>query len=354
VKGQLTARRVQAFGLGAVAASLLVVAAGSAVLLWAARSAQPAAAAQAARVDTGVVDVYTSLGYQNAAAAGTGIVLSGSGEVVTNNHVIRGATSIRVRDVTTGRSYRANVVGYSVSGDVALLRLVGAAGLRTAAIGNSAAVRIGDRVTAVGNAGGAGGSPSVTSGRVTALRQSLTVGDGRGGAQRLTGLIATNAPLQPGESGGPLLNSAGRVIGIDTAASSDFMFGTGSSEGFATPINRALAIVKQVKTGRSSSSVHVGPTAFLGVDVTEPGFDGGTSSAGAFVRGVVPGSPADKAGLAAGDVIVSLGGRSISSPTALTNAVLRFSLGTQVQLRWIDTLGNTQSALVRPVAGPPQ
>ena len=336
-----------------VAAATAVAVALSAALLWT-RDARPALAAHAAAVDAGVVDVYTSLGYQSASAAGTGIVLTSSGEVVTNNHVIRGATAIRVTEVTTGRSYKATVAGYSVSADVALLRLTGARGLQTATIGDSSAVRVGDRVTAVGNARGAGGTPTVTRGRVTALRQTLTVGDERGGAQRLTGLIKTNAPLEPGDSGGPLLNGAGRVIGIDTAASSAFTVAPNSSEGFATPINRAIAIVKQIETGHPSASVHVGPTAFLGVDVAQPGSYRRPSSPGALIRGVVPGSPADKAGLVAGDVIVSFNGRAISSPTALTRAILQVSPGTAVPLRWVDQLGGRHSASVRPASGPPQ
>jgi S1-C subfamily serine protease len=303
-------------------------------------------------VDAGVVDVSTRLSYEQETAAGTGIVVSRSGEVLTNNHVIRGATSIRVTDVGTGRSYGATVLGYSVSADVAVLKLKGASGLETASIGNSTRVRLGQGVTAVGNAGGVGGRPSVTTGHVTALHQSITVGNSPGGAQRLTGLIKSTAPVQPGDSGGPLLDAGAHVIGIVTAASPGFEFQSGGSSGFAIPINTATAIAKQIEAGRSSPSVHVGPTAFLGV-LTRAG-DSGGSVAGALIQAVVPGSAAAKAGLQPGDVITSFDGHAVPSPLALTTLVLRVPPGRKTELVWLDQLGNRHSASVRPQAGPPQ
>src|SRR5262244_3455696 len=174
----------------------------------------------ATQTDPGLVDINTTLGYQQARAAGTGIVLTSSGEVLTNNHVINGATSIKVRDVADGRVYSASVVGYDASHDVAVIQMRGASGLPTADLGNSSTVRVGDKVVAVGNAGGQDGTPSVATGRVTGLNQSITASDESSGtAENLSGLIRTNADIQAGDSGGPLLNSAGQVIGIDTAAS---------------------------------------------------------------------------------------------------------------------------------------
>jgi S1-C subfamily serine protease len=333
----------------------VAVATLAAALLWGARAAHPAARPVAAGLNDGVVDVYTRLGYQQASAAGTGIVLSSAGEVLTNNHVIRGATSIRVVDVGTGHRYRASVVGYDVTGDVAVLKLSGATGMQTATLGNSSSVKVGDSVTAVGNAGGVGGSPTVASGTVTALGRSITVSDETGIGARLTGLIKTNASLQPGESGGPLLNGAGQVIGIDTAASNGFEFQPGGPEGFAIPINRAIGIVRQIDAGRSSAKVHIGPTAFLGVDVAEPSaFSTSSVTTGALVQGVLRGSAAAKAGLAPGDVIVSLNGRTISSPSALMRSLLSVSPGAKLQLRWVDQVGRRHSAVVRPASGPPQ
>jgi len=300
------------------------------------------------RVDVGVVDVDTRLGLENSGGAGTGIVLS-RGLVLTNNHVIRGATAIRVRDVGNGRTYAARVVGYAFLADVAVLRVGGGAQLTAAPIGDSAAVHVGDRVIAVGNAGGAGGKPSVSRGRVRAVGRALVVGDGRGGSQRLTGLIETSTPLQPGDSGGPLLSSTGRVIGIDTAASFQFEFQPRARAGFAIPINRALSIARQIQAGRSSATVHVGPTAFLGVQVAAS-----RRGQGALVQGVVPRSAADRVGLVPGDVIISANGKTVSTPLTLTKLMIRVVPGSRLPLRWLDQLGNSHTAVARPGVGPPQ
>jgi len=333
-------------GLLAVLAAGLVAA--SAMLLGRAR---PVAAA-AKKADAGIVDVSTTLGLQQASAAGTGILLSGSGLVLTNNHVIRGATSIRVRVVATGRRYTATVLGYSVSGDVALLRLQDASGLTTAPLGSSSTVHVGDRVTAVGNAGGVGGAPSVTTGNVTALHRSITVSDeDGGGTQQLKDLIQSNASVQPGDSGGAILNASGRVVGVITAASGGFRF-QGGAGGFAIPIDNAVSIARQIRTGRSSSTVHVGPTAFLGVLTRQESGFGDTT--GVVVAGVVSGTAAAKAGIQQGDVIYSFAGHSVTSPTGLARLVLAIRPGTAVMLKWVDGFGNRHSAVVRPAVGPPQ
>src|ERR1700730_1917295 len=187
-----------------------------AVGLLPAGGASSAAGDLAATVDPAVVDIRTNLAYQGAAAAGTGIVISPNGLVLTNNHVIRGATTIRGTDVRNGRTYKGTVLGYDVAHDVALVQLSGASGLDTATIGGIP--KIGDGVTAFGNAGGVGGTPSAASGSVTGLGRSITASDGEN-SERLAGLIETNAALQPGDSGGPLVDSAGRVVGMETAAS---------------------------------------------------------------------------------------------------------------------------------------
>ena len=332
-----------------LAAVVAAVGAGSAMAFAEARDA-PASSGRTPQ--TGVVVVRTNLGYQNSAAAGSGIVLSSAGEVLTNNHVIRGATTIRVTDVSVGRTFTATVVGYDVSRDIAVLRLGNAHGLRTAAIGDSADLKVGDRVTAVGNAGGTG-ALTITRGRLTGLRRSITVSDEQGGSSRLTGLIKTNADLQPGDSGGPLLDSRLRVIGVDAAASSGVGFQPSGGEGFAIPINTAIAIAKEIEAGQRSATVHVGPTAFLGVALSQP-TDYGQDVSGAVVASVVPGSPADNAGLAPDDLITSLGGHTVSSPVNLQRLLLQVSPGTAVRLTWIDQYGDTNSATVRPVSGPPQ
>ncbi|HXA62997.1 MAG TPA: trypsin-like peptidase domain-containing protein [Streptosporangiaceae bacterium] len=298
----------------------------------------------------GVVNIDTELGFSNALAAGTGIVLSSSGTVLTNNHVIQGATRIRVTDTDNGRTYTAHVVGYAKSGDVAVLRLVGASHLKVAALAASARVREGDTVTAVGNAGGKGGAPSVVTGFITALDQGITARDSsNGSSEKLTGLLQTNAPIQPGDSGGPLLNTAGQVIGIDTAASTDFRFQQGTGEGFAIPTDQALPIVRQILAGTSSATVHIGPTALLGVQVSSA-----SAGSGASVAGVYPNTPAEQAGVLPGAVISSLDGRPVDSPGTLTDLLLAHHPGDVVRLGWTDSLNQPHTANLSLGDGPAQ
>jgi S1-C subfamily serine protease len=302
----------------------------------------------AAALSTGVVDVTTTLGYQNSSAAGTGIVLTSTGEILTNNHVIRGATDLRVIDPSTGRSYAATVVGYSVMRDIAVLQLKGASHLHTVTLGNSATVKVGQKVTAVGNAQGRGGKPASATGKVTAIKRSIVASDGNGLSEQLTGLIQIDAALQPGDSGGPLLNKAGRVIGMDTAASATFAFQS-SHEGYAIPINQALVLAKQIVTGQASLVVHIGSTPFLGVSISPAG-----TTQGALVQSVVPGSPAEQAGLVAGDTITTLDGQAIATYDQLSSLLLQHAAGDTVTLQWIDGTGATQTADVTTASGPPQ
>lgn len=295
----------------------------------------------------GVVVVSTRLAYTGGAASGTGIVLTSSGRVLTNNHVIRGAGSIRVTVPSTGRTYTATVAGYSVSKDVALLELRNASGLRTVQTGSSSAVRVGDRVTAVGNAGGSG--LGAKSGRVTGIGESITVSDA-GSPVTLTGLIETTAELRPGDSGGPML-SGGRVIGMNAAASGGFAF-RDSGQGYAIPIDRVLKIAAQIAAGRSSSTVHVGPTAFLGVSIAQG--PSGDDVEGALVQGIASGSPAAKAGIGANDIITAFGGKRVRSGPALRKLVLQSSPGRVVRITWLDPVSGRTSASVRLIAGPPQ
>ena len=174
--------------------------------------------ALAAKVNPGLVDINVQLSTPNVQAAGTGIVLDASGVVLTNNHVITGASSINVTDVGNGQSYPATVVGYDRAHDIAVLQLQGASGLPTSTIGDSGTVAVGDPIAAIGNAGGRGGTPSIVAGTVSALNQTVTVSDEiTGSSEQLAGLIEVAAAIQPGDSGGPLVNAAGQVIGVDTA-----------------------------------------------------------------------------------------------------------------------------------------
>ncbi|MEU4237540.1 trypsin-like peptidase domain-containing protein [Actinoplanes sp. NPDC026619] len=307
-------------------------------------------AAVAAKVDPALVDIDTVLGAQNAAAAGTGIVISADGVVLTNNHVVAGATSITVTDIGNGKSYRAAVVGYDRSGDVAVLRLSGASGLATATLATSA-VQAGDSVVAIGNAGGTGGTPSAVGGVVSALNQSITASDeSTGSAEQLTGLIEVNADIQAGDSGGPLLTTSGQVIGVDTAASAGFQYQSAGGDGYAIPIATATAIADKIQNGKASSVIHLGATAYLGIETTSSRAYAGAT--GPVVLGVVDGSPAETAGLTRGDVITSVAGTKTASATALTDTLDRYHPGDKVKLAWTDVSGQSHSGTVKLTTGP--
>jgi len=322
----------------------------------------------AARVDPALVDVVSADGYQQATSAGTGIVLTSSGEVLTNNHVIEGATSIQVTDVGNGRTYTATVVGYDASHDVAVLQLQGASGLTTASLGDSSSVRVGDTVVALGNAGGKGGTPSVATGTVTALDQSITASDELSGvSEQLTGLIQTNADIQPGDSGGSLVNAYGQVIGMDTAASSGYQFQSQSSsaeQAYAIPIDEAVSIAKQIEADTTSADVHIGATAFLGIEIQSSDSAGGGyggfgsqtgtsgSGSGVAISGVVSGSPAANAGLAAGDEITALDGQQVTTAEDVAHVLVPYHPGEEISVTWLDQTGQSHTGTLTLTTGP--
>jgi S1-C subfamily serine protease len=316
----------------------------------------------AAGVDAGLVDINVTLGYQSAEGAATGIVLTSTGEILTNNHVVNGATAISVTDIGNGKIYKATVVGYDVTNDIAVLQLQGASGLKTANLGDSSKVTAGEAVVAIGNAGGTGGTPSAAGGSVIALDQQIAAGDELGGtSEQLTGLIEVNADIEAGDSGGSLVNSSGQVIGVDTAASStngtsQFAFDgsvvSSGNQGFAVPINQALSIVKQIVSGHGTTTVHVGSTAFLGVELSSTDSYYGAAVSGATVAGVLAGGTAAGAGLVAGDVITSVGGQAVDSASALSALMFGYHAGTSVKLGWTDTSGQSHTATVVLGSGP--
>jgi S1-C subfamily serine protease len=293
----------------------------------------------------GVVLVTTNLAYQNGNAAGTGIVLTKTGEVMTNNHVIRGATTITVIVPASGKRYSASVVGYDIADDVALIKMNGAAGLSVATRGNSAQLKLGAPATAVGNANG-GGRLVITKGSITGLNRTISVNDDQGGQSQLAGLIQTSARLVPGDSGGPLLDSAGRVIGMNAAGSATFAFQR--SDGYAIPINKAITLVKQMEAGKASSLVHIGKTAFLGMNV------GDADAGGVAVESVVSGLPAANAGIAQGDVITALDSTPVNDTDDLRAALFAHHPGDTVTVYFTDVIGNQTSAQVTLADGPPQ
>jgi len=305
-----------------------------------------------AAVERGVVDINTKLGYQSATAAGTGMILTSGGEILTNNHVIDGATAITATVVATGRTYTAKVVGTDVTADVAVLQLDGASGLSTIPLGDSSTVAVGDAVIALGNAGGVGGAPSVVTGRVQATGQAITASDqGGANAERLTNLIETDAPIQPGDSGGPLVTAAGKVIGMDTAASTGGRFQIAADTAYAIPINDALSIVHQIEAGKASATIHLGLSGFLGVEVQASTTLGGSAN-GAVISGVVSGSPAEKAGMRAGDVITGVDGHAISVAADLTTQLRTHHPGDRVSITWSDQGGTSHTVTVTLMTGP--
>jgi S1-C subfamily serine protease len=288
----------------------------------------------------GVVDIVSELGYSGGESAGTGMVLTSNGEVLTNNHVVEGATAITVTVLSTGVQYTATVVGTAPTADVAVLQLTDASGLATVRT-DSDGVTAGEAVTAVGNAGGDPTSTSAAPGTVTALDQSITASSESGtDAERLTGLIETDADVQAGDSGGPLFDADGEVVGMDTAASSG-----GAVQSYAIPISTALGVVAQIEDGVDSATVHQGLPAFLGVSVAD-------GTGGATIAGVVSDGPADRAGLTAGDVVTSVGGTAVDSADALTTALAAQQPGADVRVTWTDTTGTSHTATATLVAGP--
>ncbi|HYB82635.1 MAG TPA: S1C family serine protease [Mycobacterium sp.] len=301
-------------------------------------------AALVAQVGPQVVNINTKFGYNNAVGAGTGIVIDPGGAVLTNNHVISGATDIDVFDVGNGQTYGVDVVGYDRTQDVAVLQLRGAGGLPTAAIGGG--VTVGDPVVAMGNAGGQGGTPSAVAGHVVALNQTVQATDTLTGAdETLSGLIQASTPIGPGDSGGPLVNDNGQVVGLNTAATANYKMSGG--QGFAIPIGRAMGVAGQIRSGAGSHTVHIGPTAFLGLGVVD------NNGGGARVERVVGSGPAGAAGISPGDVITSVGGVPINSATAMTNVLVPHHPGDTISVTYRANDGGERTTNVTLADGPP-
>jgi S1-C subfamily serine protease len=315
--------------------------------------------------------------------------------VLTNNHVIDGATAVTVKlvDPAPGPAvtYTARVVGYDATDDVALLRLQGASGLPAETFGNSSDVTLGTPVLALGNAEGHGGAkPAV--GIINALNRSIQASDeGSGGTEDLNHMLQTNAGIQQGDSGGALANNAGQVIGMITAANSSTssQVSPGGVLGFAIPINSALAIARQIAAEQPSSTVYIGLPGFLGVEVAtsnssspeqqaadeaqadggRPGDGNGMScqtsngqagiparvapiAAGALILGVICDSAAAAAGMVPGDVITSVDGQPITTPDSLTSVTARYHPNTIVSVIWVSLDGLEHTTRMLMGTGP--
>ena len=334
-------------------------------------------------VEPGVVDVAADLRYLQETAKGTGFVIdAAAGLILTNNHVIAGATSVMVTPVTSGRSYPARILGYDRADDVALLQVRGVPRLAAVKIGSSARARVNTPVLAIGNEGGQGGSPTVAPGVISGLDRTIIASDQSSDlTETLYGMLQTSAAIRPGDSGGPLAGPDGRVIGIDTAAGGSTVY-----SGYAIPIDRALPIAREIAAGRPGPRIQIGLPAFLGVllpdstsadprrqaraelrqtgaasgsgrgctsgDTTATPASIASAGTGALVDGVLCGTPADQAGLYAGDVIISVGGQPVTSPRSLTALVSRYHPGSRVALAWLAPGGSPHTAVVTLAAGP--
>ncbi len=316
------------------------------------------------KVDPAVVDITTSGFTQSGGffggttqfqAAGTGMIISSNGDVLTNDHVIANATSIKVTLYGQTKSYPAKVLGADPAHDVAVIQIQGLSGLPTVTFGNSANVKVGDPVVAIGNALALQGLPTVTQGIVSGLNRSISTQ-----TANLTAMIQTDAPINPGNSGGPLLNAAGNVIGMNTAILTGNGQEVAQNIGFAESINSVLSIVRQIQAHPTTGTTTLSPVsnrAYMGVSVEtmSPALDNqlgySTSVAGALVDYVVPNSPAQQVGLVPGDVITALDNKSVNSASALVSIVKSLKPSDQVPISWVGVNGPS-NGIIQLAAAP--
>jgi len=297
----------------------------------------------AAAVDPAVVDINTNLG------EGTGMIATSSGEIITNNHVIDGVSTIKV-SVDNGGTYTAKVVGTDAKADVAVLQLKNASALPTVTFANSSQVTVGNAVVAIGNAGGQGFPSTVTAGAVTALGRTIVASGDAGTTETLTGMIQMDALIEPGNSGGPLVNSSGAVVGMDTAAAS----ADGATPiGFALPMNRVLQIANEIKHGEAGPGIVLGVFAFLGVAGQTVSIGGSTSATGVGLTYVDLASPAALAGIEEGDVIVAFDGHVTATLSELASLIHALRPGDRAKVTFENLVGGTQTATVTLAAAPP-
>jgi S1-C subfamily serine protease len=330
-----------------LATMLIAFAAVLALVAPATAMAAPADTEEAAAVVApAVVQITTKIDYQQAIGTGTGTVIDPSGVVLTNYHVVAGANT--VSGTVGGSDYPADLVGYDRKHDIAVLQLRGAGGLPSAPIGDSAQVVVGEPTVGLGNAHGVGAPLTHETGPVSALNRTVNAEDSlTGSSEEVNGLIEVSAPVRPGDSGGPLVNSAGQVIGVVTAASVNFQMGP-AGKGYAIPINDAMAVAGQIRSGAQSGNVHIGQPVLLGVGVsTAP-----RNEPGIIVRDVMRGGPAAQAGIAIGDVITALDGTSLDSATTLTYVLDRHYPGDVIDVTWIDRSGQQRTGKAALVPGP--
>ena len=298
----------------------------------------------AAKVSPAIVDINTVLG--NGAAAGTGMLISSTGEILTNNHVVNGSTSITVTVQGRSQKYSAHVVGVDISQDIAVIQIDGSvSGLPTVKFADSSSLQVGETVVALGNALGRGGAPNVTSGQITALDQTITASSGGSSSETLNGMIQSDAVIYEGDSGGALVNTSGQVVGMITAGQAQGFRSSASDVGFAIAANTAVGVVNRIRAHEEAADLTYGQVGFLGVSVqTLDAFSaqqlGLSVSSGALVTSVQPGSGAEAAGIARNSVITKVGGASVTSSDTLGTAIRSHRPGDGVSVTWVNQGGS--------------
>jgi S1-C subfamily serine protease len=280
------------------------------------------------QVEESVVTIETNVSAQGGVftGAGTGVVLSADGLIMTNAHVISQSDGITVR-LFDGAEHDATLVGSEPASDIAIIRIEGVDDLSPAPLGESEALLVGEPVIAIGNALNLGGEPSVTTGIVSAVNRSIDSPDGR-----LADLIQTDAAINPGNSGGPLVDSSGAVVGMNTAIIQD-----SQNIGFAIAIDAAKPILERIQNGESEitpDTPRLGVTT-VPLDTVDDAVREQLeiqADEGAFVVEVAPDSGADAAGVEQGDVILSVDGEAITSNDRLGEIVQGHSPGDTIEI----------------------
>lgn len=296
--------------------------------------------AVAAAVGASVVAIQHTVGddVELGQASGTGLVITADGEILTNAHVVGDADTVNVRLVGETEPRLGAVIATDPGNDLALVR-IDIDGLTPATFAAAGDVAVGEPVVAVGYALDLDGDPSVTSGIVSALDRTLTIEEGA-----LDGLVQTDAAISSGNSGGPLVNAVGHVIGINTAVASAGPIGTANDLGFAISVAELLPEIERLRAAADGAPLVEG---YLGVAIDDRR-DGG---AGALITGVEGGSPADVAGIREDDVVVAIDGVDVTGPAGLIGAIRDAAPGAEITLTLVRdraSLDVTATLVPRP------
>jgi len=275
----------------------------------------------ASRLADSIVTISSDIATDSASggATGTGVVITSSGEILTNAHVVEGASEVRVLFAGDTEPVVAQVLAEDSGNDLALLK-VNATNLVAATFAKPGSVRVGDRVVAIGYALALDGGPSVTTGIVSALKRTIFTDSGA-----LNRLIQTDAAISSGNSGGPLANMRGEVVGINTAVARGDGNSAANNIGFAISVDEVLAVLEQLRGQAAGTAREEG---FLGVSLAQR-TDGGV---GSIIETVQPDSPAQKAGIEVGDVVLAVDGEPVNGQAGLVAAIRDRSPGDTISI----------------------